>query len=76
MMREGALVPFTAPLSPLPSPSPSMARLCGHMQSLSRLELEKGRALLVTELGGPCPFIEDHKGATWVARYVPMNGQS
>lgn len=52
-----------------------MARLCGYMQSLSRAELENGRALVVTEPGGPCLFIEDHKGATWGARFVPMNGQ-
>lgn len=78
-MKECALAPFhcpSLPPSPQPWPFPSMARLCGHMQSLSRAELEEGWALLVTELGGPCPFIEDHKGATRVARFVPMNGQS
>jgi hypothetical protein len=72
-MKECALAPFAAPP---PWPFPSMARLCEHMQRLSRAELEKVRALLVTELGGPCPFIEDHKGATRGARFVPMNGQS
>lgn len=68
-------MPLLLPSSPPPWPFPSMARLCRHRQSLSRAELEKGRALVVAELGRPCLFIEDHKGATWGARVVPMNGQ-
>lgn len=65
MMKECALAPPSFP--PLhPGPFPAWQGCVGTC-SLSRAELENGRALVVTEPGGPCLFIEDHKGATWGA---------